>query len=76
MKKNIFALALAIASLSLASCNVKLCHCCEMVGNDIISSDTYTDIDARCESLNTNSRKCMEDGSQLPCSAIAFDFKK
>lgn len=78
MKKKILALfaVVAIATLCLTSCGLKSCYCCEMVGDVVQQSDTYTDIDRSCESLNTNTLKCMEEGSQLPCSSIAFDMKK
>lgn len=76
MKKNILALTIALACASLTSCNLKSCFCCEVIDNDYVSSETYTSYDRDCESLNTKSYKCMEQGNQLPCQSIVYDVKK
>lgn len=65
MKKISIKMGLAsvalLATVLLASCNMKQCRCYEYVGNrwtGPVTTDTYSG--NRCETLNTNSYLCNE----------------
>lgn len=76
MKKLIFTMAAVAAMTLLASCDSKVCICYERVNGDVVKTETMGDPAARCSTLSTSRRTCVEEYEELDPSQIAIDYKR
>lgn len=76
MKKIILLMAAVAATSILSSCDSKVCICYERVNGNVTRTETYGDPAARCSTLSTSSRTCVEEYEEVDPSQIAIDYKR
>lgn len=76
MKKRILLPLAAVAALTLASCDSKLCYCYEAAGSGVYEQEVYANSDTPCNALNNSSRSCVEKNERMNPGDIAYANKK
>lgn len=76
MKKSIFTMVAIAAMTLLSSCDSKICICYERVNGNVTKTETLADPAARCSTLSTSRRTCVEEYEELDPSQIAIDYKR
>lgn len=69
-------MAAVAATAILSSCDSKVCICYERVNGNVTRTETYGDPAARCSTLSTSSRTCVEEYEEVDPSQIAIDYKR
>ena len=72
MKKRILIPLAALAALSFASCDSKLCYCYESTSGGVYESEVYVNTDTPCSSMTTGTRGCVEENERMNSGDIAY----
>ena len=76
MKKIILTMMAEAATAILSSCDSKVCICYERVNGTVTKTETMGDPAARCSTLSTSRRTCVEEYEEVDPSQIAIDYKR
>ena len=76
MKKGLIAIVAVAGIMALSSCDSKVCICYQRVNGTVTKTETMGDPAARCSTLSTSSRTCVEEYEEVDPSQIAIDYKR
>ena len=72
MKKRILIILAAVAALSFASCDSKLCYCYESGAQGVYEQEVYTNTDTPCSAMSNSNRGCVEENERMDPGQIAY----
>lgn len=71
-KKRILLSLAALAALTFASCDSKLCYCYQTTSTGVYENEVYTNTDNHCNVLSNSSRTCVEQNERMNPGEIAY----